>query len=166
VRTISAHAESTINLMTQSLYCMLQGDMSITELEVLDQCISDLLTSTQDIRTPRSSLLNTSLNQLVSIKKNLLVTLMIQCSGLLIFVFLVIELSCTLRLYNKYTCTVLIFIKMEQIIPLSFQCLEHRNFWSISIVTQESYIFGVKICPLEMFLLIRNFLPWREENIV
>jgi hypothetical protein len=48
---------------------MLQGDMSITELEVLDQCISDLLTSTQDIRTPRSSLLNNSLNQLVTKKK-------------------------------------------------------------------------------------------------
>jgi hypothetical protein len=47
--------------------------MSITEMEVLDQCISDLLTSTQDIRTPRSSLLNSSLNQLVS-TTNLVVT--------------------------------------------------------------------------------------------
>jgi hypothetical protein len=50
--------------------------MSITEMEVLDQCISDLLTSTQDIRTPRSSLLNSSLNQLVSIT-NLEVALLI-----------------------------------------------------------------------------------------
>ena len=44
--------------------------MSITELEVLDQCISDLILSTQDIKTPRSSLSHKSfgsLSQLVSI---------------------------------------------------------------------------------------------------
>jgi hypothetical protein len=43
--------------------------MSITELEVLDQCISDLILSTQDIKTPRASLINKnigSLSQLVS----------------------------------------------------------------------------------------------------